>query len=770
MTSNSLGGNIWGYDTRVVSATLDTFFYKSIQLWNPIPYVHAYIGEVTGSTPTRKTIYTGQDSRDYEYYNSAGALVGSSSGSRTFTGSVYSGWHSWEFVGPGIPVTLGWLVKNQAGAGPAPDPWSNCNVVFEDGIVVSGSWSTPVSYNSTYAADVAAGSSGTRSILYMSDQVRLATLLKVITSAGAESWTRYEVSETGVWNGTDWYDRVETYSNFSTYVYTKTVIESIQYSLPANCIGPLTPIPPAFVPASGIDDSSISISNLKDITSNLSLPAGQIAYGFSVTYSDSNTDVPVATVYRYITFSVYRYTETQEEANAAGRSRAYEYLYQATPAQLQTDWLAIRNEIDFIIRSTRAITDLEDPVPNPSIIAAQLSKHTDWYNKQDTLRARRDAFLLDSSNQILAAFVTPDESRQPLSWMWSNLVKVQSEWSDYVYRKYPLVVTKTDVVSVPVTDTTVTTRTAVYTYQYDKPNDEGGVDVATATQTIIGTKTDVTTRHAYGGIENYTQSVSYEWANYANLSLTTLRSNALGSALDQDVILTAKTYGSALHTVAQYTEFPGVSNGNYTGSPYFSYVASSAYGDVPNNPINFMAGFNPPPPNTLKSERQELPLIVKEYRKDVPLKYDENRPVADYRTCFNDSHMWSGMKINIVLYGPKGKGIFGEWGIADTEMDVYGTLSLSYNHYTAALTFKKWTPATPDTINTPHGPVSKPVVAFRGPGNSNRTNAVMGLGSIPWPDVKRRAKDKLAAIKAYGGKPREEQSVEYLVLHAIGRV
>lgn len=405
-----------------------------------------------------------------------------------------------------------------------------------------------------------------------------------------------------------------------------------------------------------------------------------------------------------------------------------------------------------------------------SVIVDQRDKHVDWYAKQKTLRTRRDAFLLDSSNAVIAAFVTPKPQQESLPGMWANLVKIQSEWSDYVYRKYPLTVSKTDVASVPGTDMERITRTAVYTYQYDKPDGFGGVDLTTATQTVVGTQTSTYTWHAFQSTPKHGRSVSTVWDNYANVDLSGLWGTSLQSTLARDMSLTMKTYYTPTYPTASYTEFPGIRTGSLIRPEFYSYVASSINGATPTNPAPLMAGYNPPYPNRATTERQELPLIVKEYRKDVPLEYAEDRPTTEYKSCLNDSHLWAGMKINVVLYGPKGKGIFGEWQITDTAMDVHGTLSLLYDHYTATLSFHRWTPATSETIDTPYGQVSKPLTVFRGPGTKDRTNAVIGLGAIPWPDVKRRASERLAAIKASRGKPPEEQSIEYLVLHALGRV
>lgn len=800
MGDNSAGSNIWGYDTRVVSATLSRPLVSVAPMRNPYPYTHLYTGSYSGLNPTKKTYSLGllSGAVQHDYYDSLGNLIGSSIGSSsTYTTTesgpngdypvswtTYSNWDGDQGSGPWYwGYTIGGECETFGGAGPKPDPWSNPNLTYRWDVAWggSGSWSTPISYSDVYAADVAAGVSGTYSVLYLSDKHVVSKVQKVVTSAGPELWVRYEIILSDKFWSELKYSKSEWYANSSTFVYEYRHVDYVSVDLPDSCIGPWGDgIPPAFAPASGVDESSLTIDPvLRDITDKLSLPADQVAFGFEVSYTDTNTYVVVPPIKRYITYTVYRWLETQGEADAEDRARRYEYLYQAEQSELLADWLTIRDEIDLVIRTTRATFDPDQP-PSQPVIDGQYQLHVDWYADQDALRLRRNAFFLDSSNRMLAqfvAYVPEDNTALGIPVAWSLSIKSSSLWSDYVYREVPLIGTKTEVVTTPSPDVKVTTRTVTMSYEYPKKQPDGTETIVVVTQVQVGKKTETDQWHTYQNTPKYAKSIITDYENWILVpdELTGVSVPVVTTFVDYQLIAKNWKYGQYA-----YFPFPGsIVNGRRISGYGHYLIGDSKYGPVPNDPKNVMHGYSPPYPNASSTLRYETSNILRDYLRDIPLLYDEGKPVSVYRDTYNSSHMWQNMVIEIVLYGPAGKGIYGEWEITDVALDIFGTLICSYNHRTAEILVDRWVPATKETVDTPHGKVPKPLTVFRGPGaaplttstlDSGQNNSLILFRGIKWPDVKRKAKQRWSTFGVDREKPVEHHSIEYLVLSSLGRM
>jgi len=292
----------------------------------------------------------------------------------------------------------------------------------------------------------------------------------------------------------------------------------------------------------------------------------------------------------------------------------------------------------------------------------------------------------------------------------------------------------------------------------------GGVDTVVVSQVIVGTKTEVTTLHDYGAIADYDSSTVTTYVDYVDGAPGTHSLTIQPSYITEDLQLLKKFNISGTY---YYADFSGVVNGVVVKGLQVIH-GSSAYGKTPDDPRDVIAGYSPSYPNFGSSYTSTLPSIVLQYRSEVPLIYEEGRVQDSSFNTWNDSHLTAGMLVRAVLYGPSGKGIFGDWAVTDTKADVYGYLEFRYDYALAALIFTRWVPATQETINTVYGPVPKPLSVFRGKGSNTRENSVVVFSNIKWPDVKRTAKAQRALLLESRNSVTEEQTTEYLVAHAVG--
>lgn len=141
---------------------------------------------------------------------------------------------------------------------------------------------------------------------------------------------------------------------------------------------------------------------------------------------------------------------------------------------------------------------------------------------------------------------------------------------------------------------------------------------------------------------------------------------------------------------------------------------------------------NPPFVNLVGS----APQFVIDYRKAVhPKSASEGNPL------WNDSALTNGELVNLILFGPHGKGIFGTWA-DDTKLDVYGVATFQYSYDDGSFSFVKWSkPLDAD------GNATDVLVIDTHDNAHTAFNALVCYGPLVWSDAVAQATQANSDIK-----------------------
>lgn len=199
----------------------------------------------------------------------------------------------------------------------------------------------------------------------------------------------------------------------------------------------------------------------------------------------------------------------------------------------------------------------------------------------------------------------------------------------------------------------------------------------------------------------------------------------------------------------------GYGEGWFSDSTYVDYFlfSSGAIGVLINTPqyTPLLSGYTPPLKPYSNTLAGSAPQFILDYREAVPIKFDKDAPGS---VAWNDSALQDGQVVKLVLFGPAGKGIFGEWSDgtvagdpADTAIDVFGVVSYTYNE--GNFTFKSWKPCkNADGTDLPlNNGVPTPKTIPLGNLPQPDTNCILKYEKITWPDVIQAAKEHVKAIR-----------------------
>jgi hypothetical protein len=524
--------------------------------------------------------------------------------------------------------------------------------------------------------------------------------------------------------------------------------------------------------------------------------------------------------YRYV------YTETQEEAEADGRSfRKFEYIeepdQQTIAEQVAQAKLEINQKVDELrdyvmyayYYSTWYDNGKVGQSPNPGRYDSLLSSFTSyWTSSQVALEAHRAAFWLDAHEKVAPTLLNDPGVEPVLPVIWDALLKTHAPFSSYVGRKYELVETVTNSIESDTFWYKARTRNVTWSYQYDTVDQNGAPTVETVEYSFSGSYTAVTTDH---GKNVYTTHYTFtDWYSYTDggsaLPVSDIpimahynkqirryipnNNGALsnnpypqldywGGLLDTPLGLCTVYNGTTTSLMADYSHVGYVPDSRYSAYPY-PRAAMVGNGSLMGlNPLIDMSAAHIP-------LQASIPNFIKQYRLRVPMVYTEG---VQSRSRTSESHLPENSQVDIVFFGPHGKGIFGEWSPDDLFVDVFGYLTLLWDYENMVFRYHSWTPVRGgngeflDAINGPHGPLPAPKTIPRGSYeawsmvanhtkvdyyrfyNEKRSPNVLVVYRPPkWPQIRKYTKQQRAQWYKNSQVPYNEQNAAAEILKAAG--
>jgi hypothetical protein len=288
-----------------------------------------------------------------------------------------------------------------------------------------------------------------------------------------------------------------------------------------------------------------------------------------------------------------------------------------------------------------------------------------WAVAQTALKARRKAFFLKDSTTFLTALA---DGGHVLSGAMDYVLKNTAPFSYKTDRKYPIGVTYTDAVLLdeitghPGTmfATKVEERTAVFS-TYDK-------DGTQLVSNIVGTRVTERTRHnnAEGQAVLYSTRITY------------------------DKWYSSPTEGSPVDLPNPLLPAQFLNNGSgkgmgllWSGVRQHGSAATSAYG-LPSITPEYQSLTPPYPLESCSVIGRASPQIIAARVATPPIPSGLNQP------SFNDSALMPGQSVTLILFGPDGKGVFGEWEEGDTRLHIHGMATFAYDYPSGSFTQQSW--------------------------------------------------------------------------------
>lgn len=362
----------------------------------------------------------------------------------------------------------------------------------------------------------------------------------------------------------------------------------------------------------------------------------------------------------------------------------------------------------------------------------------EWKAGQAALAARRKAWLKKNSDIVLKQIVAGTFVLPPA---WDYALKHRAPTSYYTYRPTLMSVSHVDSVASDTSanltqeGTLIKARTATFAYCIPVIQPDGTSQMEHRQDVITGTHAYSVTAHAIatGGSAFY---VKHEFANWYSVR----NELELGDGIDSLLIThLSTTHYQILEDTASSAKAFLIWNGVIQNG-----VAQDSQFSVPTNPLT-LTGYTPPAPLLSNTLVGTTPQFVLDYRKAVPIKYDKTGELAS--TAWNDSALQDGQTVKLIIFGPAGKGIFGEWEASDTSFDVFGAAIYTYN--AGIFSFKAWAPLkdadgstlAPDENGVPT-PKTIDITNLKQP----TTNAIVEYRSIVWPDAIKAGKDHVKDI------------------------
>ena len=433
-----------------------------------------------------------------------------------------------------------------------------------------------------------------------------------------------------------------------------------------------------------------------------------------------------------ISFCTPAYGEGGEVWN--GDDYVYMFYKQWSPQQIRLDHkLSFDVPQDCIYPVTPTppdhpdINNTENP-PSPATIAQW---NADWAAGQDVLKRRRRNWFKQNHDSVLAQLAAGEGSALPIAWDY--VIKCGAPVSTHTYR--PIVAsvayadsTVSDTRDANDSGTVVVQRVTTVNYRIPVVQSDGTSVIEQREEVITGTQTQRWQRHTTDGIgaptplsEHITLENWYEPTAF----------NTAGHAAEMPLMFHQLVNDKK--TVSRGTKL------FWSGEvEYQSFFRPDSSFGAPAYTVGFDDAYTPPIPAYLNTLRATAPEFVLTYRQDAPIKYDATGALAS--TDWNDSALQDGQSVNIIVFGPQDKGMFGEWNEGDTSAEVFGTATYQYD--AGYFTLSGWTPA-----DTTSGQNLVPVISAP-TSNAPTSNAIVKYNGLVWADVIAGAKADNAKLRA----------------------
>lgn len=799
MGDNSAGSNIWGYDTRVVSATLSKPYVDVAEFKNPIPYKHLQIltaryftpGEQVNDNKTKpdfwRVVSTGGTTyatMDYYLFPDSTWWSGSSTIGQYVSDGVYTGVY--------YDTTSNWSKRSV----PLALPDDVIGPIYQETTAI------PSAYRWSYYGDP----------YYFA------------------SWAQHRLQKLNGIMGIPNDDVRQVYGyvigyNWGQYGYH--VADVINPYLPwsENPDPGINQVPPPWehMPKQfAIPVYEFKWMEAAQTTENDGRLPDQRKFEYTKWYSDEEIQTTWNTAYRAMLDGMAWVRDY------LGWASAYYYYKKREEDELPPD----------------------RPFPVRGVWLPLLYEYnTYWLEGQAELRQRRDARFKKNHNEVLARLITDPETTPVLPVLWDTALKVYAPYASFVGRKYEMLETVVDTQQYPEDNRHVTKRKATLQYTYDVTDPltgeivehEGQPVQAQASIEIEGECIVVTQQHrvpeesggyflSYSRIYTvtnwYENTLDYATENSGsrkpsplhrptvNTAYHPLLRRFLQQAIYPDVTKPGPLEGYSNESNAVLTEqvvgvgtvYNGVTTRLETladyndGSLWFDIEPDSSRGLFPIISADQVDGnwtvmVPPIDYSTVNAPlTATIPEFIKEYRRRVPLVYTEGQVT---RSKFAESGLFHGTTVDIVFYGPAGKGVFADWQASDTEIEVYGYLTLLWDSELMEFKYVSWrSPVDPLTgepvplVDTEYGlspvngvriprgnivPELSTFAAIDGPTirfsrDPRSANVVLRFTPPKWTQIKRHAKVEQWSTwrRRSTDAPLHMQYPEYEILKAVG--
>lgn len=428
-----------------------------------------------------------------------------------------------------------------------------------------------------------------------------------------------------------------------------------------------------------------------------------------------------------ISFCTPAYGDGEEVWN--GDDYVYMFYKQWSPQQIRLDHkLNFDVPQDCVYPLTPTPPDHPDSnnTENPPSAATIDQWNADWAAGQAALKLRRRNWFKKNHDSVLAQLAAGGGLALPVAWDYA--IKCGAPVSTHTYR--PIVAsvayadsTVSDTRGSNGSGTVVVQRVTTVNYRIPVVQSDGTSVTEQREEVITGTQTQRWQRHTTADIGTPTplsEHITLEnW--YEPTAFNTAGSLAEMPLMFHQLVNDKKTAsrGTKLFWSGEVE--------------YQSFFRPDSSFGAPAYTVGFDGAYTPPIPAYLNTLRATVPEFMLTYRQDVPIKYDATGALAS--TDWNDSALQDGQSVSVIVFGPQGKGMFGEWDEGDTSAEVFGTATYQYD--AGYFTLSGWTPAEP-AAGKNLVPVS----------SAPTSNAIVKYNGLVWADVIAGARADNAQLRA----------------------